>query len=120
MSTGGGGGIAVGGHSDGPYHRRESPTQTSQDALDQAATMEIWGKVGRMGGLHPTVRAYAKSLPQTERGVEFRTQISPDKRHSTPWEVHWILGVTPGVLARRKNGVDFAAITLSWFSNRQP
>jgi hypothetical protein len=47
----------------GPFHRLESPTQTTAVASQQVASGEIWGAPAR-GSNIPSVKAYRNSLPQ--------------------------------------------------------
>jgi hypothetical protein len=58
------------------YHRLESPTQTVADAVRQAHTLRICGRVARYGAV-PSVKAYVGELPPGRRGVEFETEIAP-------------------------------------------
>jgi hypothetical protein len=59
------------------YHRIESPTQTSEHAIQQTSSQEIWGKPAR-GSEVPKVKAYCGPLPIGKRGIEFTTDIEPD------------------------------------------
>jgi hypothetical protein len=93
------------------FSRIESPTQTPKDALLQIKSGEIWGTVSRYG-VYPTVRAYPKKL-DGNRGIEFTTEIAPDRYSSTPNEARWYLGVTPNVLRRNFNSIEYACITAS-------
>jgi hypothetical protein len=61
-----------------PYHRIESPTQTVADAARQEATGEVWGRSPRWG-FKPKVKAFVGSLPRGARGVEFETDVAPDR-----------------------------------------
>jgi hypothetical protein len=58
----------------------------------QVETGEIWGTYDRdmMGGrsLHPSVDAYHGPLPPGQRGVEFVTDVPPD-RETAPWLARW-------------------------------
>ena len=99
----------------GPFHRRESPTQTPGDALMQVASGEIWGRTP-FGGMAPTVQAYAGSI--VGRGIEFTTDIVP-RVGSSPFEARWYLGLTLGVELRTKGGVEYACI-LANVANYQP
>jgi hypothetical protein len=92
----------------GPFHRRESPTQTAADAIMQCNSSEIWGRTPR-GGNWPTVQAYAGPI-RTQRGVQFYTDITPHPNGS-PLEIRWYLGVTPGVESRVESGEVFACIS---------
>jgi hypothetical protein len=91
------------------YNRVETKSQTKSDALLQVASGEIWGRDGRQGRM-AAVRAYAGGLKPGARGIEFSTTIAPHGG-GNPIEAHWYLGFTPGVLARVKNGEDYACIT---------
>ena len=94
----------------GPFHRRETPEiQTSELAILQVKTGEIWGRTPKNGGNWPTVQAYTTPIG-SQRGREFTTEIAP-MPHQAPLEARWYLGLTPGVQARRKDGEDFACIT---------
>ena len=93
----------------GPFHRRESPTQTVDDAEVQVASGEIWGRTPR-GGITPTVQAYPGAIAHNQRGVEFTTPVIPHEGGS-PFEVRWYLGNTPGVRACLKNSEQFACIS---------
>jgi len=61
-----------------PYHRVESSTQTVADAARQESTGEIWGRPPRWG-FQPKVKAFRGPLPRGTRGVEFETEIAPDR-----------------------------------------
>lgn len=93
----------------GPFHREKSPTQTDQDAQDQKRSGEIWGTTPTNKGFTPTVEAYPGPLGASERGINFVTPIEPHPG-SAPNHAKWYLGSTPGVMARLKNGIDYAAI----------
>lgn len=102
----------------GPFHRKETRTQTPAVALLQAASCEIWGGTPKNGGMVPTVQAYPGTLPAC-RGIEFITNISIHPG-SCPIEARWYLGFTPGVEERRDSGGNiFACITAS-VTNNQP
>jgi hypothetical protein len=103
----------------GPFHRVESPTQTTQVAVIQVATGEVWGTAARLGGFFPNVKAYPGALPANGRGIDFTTQIAPDLRFSSPIEIRWYHPHTLGVTLRTNNGIDYACITAS-VSNKQP
>lgn len=93
----------------GPFSRYESPTQTKADAILQARTGEIWGSAGRFS-LAPCVRAYPKSLPAGQRGINFSTTTAPDRWSSSPIEAKWYYPATPGVQKRQKGSVEYACI----------
>lgn len=102
--------------SNGPFHRKESPTQTSALAVIQVQTSEIWGLTPQ-GGMEPTVQAYAGPIGAV-RGIEFHTPISPYPSGS-PLEARWYLTLTPGVQKRVKNGEDYACV-IATVTNCQP
>jgi hypothetical protein len=81
------------------YHRKESRTQTPEVARQQEASGEIWGTFNRdqMGGRSPfpSVDAYVGPLDGAQRGVEFETEVPPD-RDTPPWLARWT-GPRPGV-----------------------
>jgi hypothetical protein len=97
-----------------PYHRLESPTQTSADARAQAASGEIWGRAAR-GSNIPSVKAYRNALPAHSRGIEFVTPVAPTPGSGTPYEARWYLGTT-GV---RQNSAGFAVISAIVIKNTQ-
>jgi hypothetical protein len=93
------------------YFRRESPTQTKEDAVQQEKTGEIWGRPARIGGAFPCVKAYLGSLPKGQRGIEFTTAVAPDPESSSPFEARWYYPKTPGAMKRTNSeGEVFAAI----------
>lgn len=102
----------------GPYHRRESPTQTAAHARLQVASGEVWGRPAR-GSQIPSVKAYVGSLPGGQRGIEFHTEVPPDPGSSTPFEVRWYYPQTPGVALRSGNPHDYAVVKAT-IINRQP
>jgi hypothetical protein len=81
------------------YHRRESRTQTPEVARLQEQTGEIWGTYDRdqMGGLSPfpSVDAYVGPLVGPQRGIEFMTDVPPN-RDTPPRIARWT-GPRPGV-----------------------
>jgi hypothetical protein len=93
------------------YHRRESPTQTPEDALKQVESLELWGHESRYGG--PSVRAYVGPLPLGVRGIEFRTDCPPD-HGSPPSKASWTPS-RPGV--RLEHGI--AKLRVLEIVNRQ-
>lgn len=98
------------------FHRRETPTQTRNDAAQQVVSMEAWGAPARGSGI-PSVKAYRNAVPPApQRGIEFCTPIPTTPGTGTPYEARWYLG-SPGVVARR--GSNFAAIPLSYIKNTQ-
>ena len=98
------------------YHRKESPTQTISDAVEQVKTGEVWGGPGRQGRL-TAVRAYTGELSGV-RGIEFLTSVVPEFGGG-PLEAHWYLGKTAGVQARTKCDVEYACI-VAQVTNLQP
>ena len=90
----------------GPFHRRESSTQSCEIAVIQRNTGEIWGGSARWGDI-PAVRAYAVPLPKDLRGIEFTTWASP--RGGSPIHVKWCKG-DPDVHHREKNGTEYVCI----------
>jgi hypothetical protein len=69
------------------YHRVRSPTQTAEDARRQKASREIWGREAR-GGNRPKVKAYVGPLPEGLSGIEFETDLPPD-RGCPPGHAYW-------------------------------
>ncbi|NYV74335.1 RHS repeat-associated core domain-containing protein [Streptomyces sp. UH6] len=79
----------------GPFHRKESPTQTPEHARLQQESGELWGGVSpRLGG-EEAARAHDGPLPEGARGVEFYTTIRP--RPTFAGQVWWEVGKVPGV-----------------------
>lgn len=94
----------------GPFHRKEATFQTARDAQRQAQSGEIWGSTPKNGGAWPTVQAYPGPLP-ARRGIEFTTDIG-HQPGSSPIEIRWYLGITPGVEERSDSaGNVYACIT---------
>jgi hypothetical protein len=103
-----------------PFHRRESPTQTVNDAKLQQSSMEIWGKEARFSSLL-SVKAYRGAIKALQMGVEFDTAVAPQKGGGSPFEARWYHGSTPGVVKRTDSaGTDYAAIPVTRLDNRQP
>ena len=102
----------------GPFHRKETRTQTVAIAIVQQATSEIWGATPRNGGMVPTVQAYPGLLPAC-RGVEFSTDISIHPG-SCPIEARWYLGLTHGVEERRDSAGQIFACISADVVNKQP
>jgi hypothetical protein len=94
---------------DDVFHRLESSTQSSSTAKLQEASGEIWGREPYGSGFL-VVQAYRKSLPAGERGIEFTTEVRPERGSGTPYEARWYYPQTPGTMLRQKDGRDFAAI----------
>lgn len=70
------------------YHRLESPTQSPAIARIQEQNGEIWGRPPYNGNI-PAVQAYVGPLPEGARGIEFRTNVPPN-RGSHPRNPYWI------------------------------
>jgi hypothetical protein len=102
----------------GPFHRRESPTQTTQDAIRQVQSGEIWGAAAR-GSAIPAVKAYRNAIPANDRGIEFTTPVAPHAGSGTPYEARWYYPHTAGVTHTTDNGVDYAVIS-AVVTNHQP
>jgi hypothetical protein len=100
----------------GPYHRRESPTQTVADAARQQASGELWGQTAR-GGSGPSVKAYRGALPTGTRGIEFMTVVAPYP-NPHPHLVQWRES-TPGVRFRFTGTGTFVAIPVRVTVNTQ-
>lgn len=100
-----------------PYHRIESPTQTSADAKQQQASGEIWGRAARTS-IFPMVKAYRNGLPPNTRGIEFETTTPPTPGTGTPLEARWYPN-TPGVIVRTVFGIDYAIIKATVTKNTQ-
>jgi hypothetical protein len=94
---------------DEQYHRVESSTQTQEDAVMQVETGEIWGKEP-YGSQFLVVQAYRMALSEGKRGIQFTTEVRPQRGSGTPFEARWYYQHTPGVLLRQKGGRDYAAI----------
>jgi hypothetical protein len=89
------------------YHRKESDSQTVEDAKKQIAGQEIWGGPARNCFFSdiPKVKAFSKKFDRTtERGIEFTTAVEPD-RGTRPGLVYWS-GEREGV----RNEDDWAKI----------
>src|SRR5437016_6261746 len=91
------------------FHRLESPTQSSSVAKLQESSGEIWGREPYGSGFL-VVQAYRRSLPAGERGIEFLTEIRPERGSGTPYEARWYYPQTQGTVLRQNGGRDFAAI----------
>ena len=102
----------------GPFHRKETPTQTPKVAVEQERSSEIWGGTPKNGGMVPTVQAYPGSL-SSGRGIEFSTDIS-NHPGSCPIEARWYLGITPGVLERKDRAGEIFACIEAEVVNLQP
>ena len=105
--------------SNGPFHRLESPSQTSADAVQQVLSGEIWGKEAR-GSNIPSVKAYRNHIPAGSRGIEFTTPVAPQRGSGTPYEARWYYPHTPSVaLKQDANNFDYAVIPAA-VTNYQP
>lgn len=99
------------------YHRLETPTQTPEDAAKQVASGEMWGGPPRYSNI-PTVQAYAGPLPPGRRGIEFTTDVPPD-RYSIPGRPDWS-GPRPGVRVEvEEDGREMAKICVVIIRNAQ-
>jgi hypothetical protein len=98
------------------YHRKQTRTQTPEVAHLQEISREIWGG-SPWGSDTPTVQAYWGSLPPGERGVEFVTDIPPD-RGSPPSYAYWRVGRSE-ILSVEKNGRDYAVLRVIQVINCQ-
>ena len=98
----------------GKYHRNESDTQTAEDAAEQVASGEMWGRVPR-NGILPTVQAYTHVGIRQARRIEFSTEIKP---RLSPFEARWCLG-DDGVEQRQKSGENYACIKVTINANFQ-
>ena len=94
------------------YHRRESRTQTRGDARKQESSGEIWGKTG-FGRSYPSVKAVPGPLPPSQRGIEFETDIPPNRDPAPDW-VEWS-GPREGVVVEG----EFAKIKVTIRKNSQ-
>ncbi|WP_460113735.1 putative T7SS-secreted protein [Streptomyces platensis] len=80
----------------GPFHRKESPTQTVEHARLQQESGELWGGVSpRLGG-EEAARAHWGPLPEGAKGVEFYTELRPIRTMVS--QVWWEVGKVPGVV----------------------
>jgi hypothetical protein len=78
------------------YHRKESATQTPDVAAQQEASGELWGFPAQYSDI-PKVKAFGGSLPEGVRGIEFTTEVEPD-RGGHPRQPTWS-GERDGVVA---------------------
>jgi hypothetical protein len=94
------------------YHRKESPSQTSDIARQQETSGELWGYPSITSGDRPAVKAYGGRLPDGERGIEFMTDVEPDLG-SPPGRPEWSesRGPRPGV--RVEGGIAKIRITVT-------
>ena|SRR5713101_3412449 len=100
-----------------PYHRLESPTQTSADAKRQTSSGELWGRPSSTSTI-PAAKAYRNALPNPKRGIEFDTAIVPTKGSGTPYEARWYAG-TAGVRQIQSGGIDYAVVSIRVTRNSQ-
>jgi|tagenome__1003787_1003787.scaffolds.fasta_scaffold20793149_1 hypothetical protein len=70
----------------GPYHRTGT-TQDNETIRKQAQTDEIWGKPNR-GSDFPSVDAWIGELDPDDYGIEFWTDVEPD-RGQPPYRARW-------------------------------
>lgn len=98
------------------YHRRESTTQTPEDAQRQVQSAEVWGLGARPNGL-PAVKAYLGALPEGVRGIEFTTDIPPEPTNH-PFQAMWY-ATTPGAQTRYDNDKDFVVLSVRVLRNTQ-
>ena len=78
----------------------------------QEASLEIWGRPSRYNS-NPQVRAYVGALPSDARGLEFETEVEPD-RDCPPGIAKWS-GPRAGVSVEN----DCAKLRVSSVKNRQ-
>lgn len=93
----------------GPYHRKQSRTQTYATGLAQVASGELWGRPA-VTSPFLSVKAYRGALPAGDRGIEFYTPIKLPPG-SYAYVVFWFEG-NPGVTVRNDKGVDYAIIPI--------
>jgi hypothetical protein len=98
------------------YYRRESSTQTPDDARRQVQSGELWGRGARPNGL-PAVKAYLGGLPDNVRGLEFTTDIPPEPTNH-PFQALWY-ATTLGTTTRYDNGSDFVVLSIKVLRNTQ-
>lgn len=103
----------------GPFHRLESSSQTTSDAVQQVQSGEIWGKEARWSNI-PSVKAYRNQIPAKRRGIEFTTPLAPHPGSGSPVEARWYYPHTTGVVLKQdSNNVDYAVIPAT-VKNYQP
>jgi hypothetical protein len=93
------------------YHRLENEhTQTPEIAKLQEKSMEIWVlPLTNINQSHiPKVKAFNGSLPVSERGIEFTTDVEPDLG-SPPGRSYWS-GPREGVRVEEKEDGRIYAI----------
>jgi hypothetical protein len=98
------------------YHRLETSTQTRHTAALQQASGEIWGTYDRTAGGRspfPSVDAFVGALPAGAKGVEFSSDVPPD-RNSPPRLARWT-GPRDGVIVEG----DYAKIKVTITRNTQ-
>lgn len=98
------------------YHRRQSSTQTPEDALRQVRSSELWGRGARPNGL-PAAKAYLGPLEAGVRGIEFTTDVPPEPTNH-PFQALWY-ATTPGTETRYDNGEDFVVVSIKVLRNTQ-
>ena len=89
------------------YHRLESPTQTPETARAQQESGQLWG-YPRRGSDIPSVKAYTGALPSGARGVQFMTDVLPD-RGTPPGAARWT-GPRPGVTVEQGRAIICAVV----------
>jgi len=98
------------------YHRLQTPSQSGKTAAEQTASGEIWGSYDRvMGGRSPfpSVDAYVGPLPEDAIGIEFTTEVPPDR--GTPPRIARWTGPRDGVIVEG----DYAKIKATVTKNTQ-
>ena len=80
----------------GPFHRRSQHNPSENEQI--AASSRIWGRPrgGYFAGLFACVKAWDGPLPDGVVGIEFYTNVEPD-RSSPPGWPEWTEG-RPGVI----------------------
>lgn len=99
------------------YHRLAGPTQPPTIVLVQQRTGRIRGYPAR--GRHiPKVKAYEGPLPEGKQGIEFTTDVPPD-RGGAPGLPTWS-GLRPGIWhGTDDQGRDFVEIDVEVTKNTQ-
>jgi large repetitive protein len=92
----------------GPFHRRASSSHSERTTQDIINSDELWGHTGAYE-MEPAVHAHVGPLPDEYEGVEFYTNVPPNKGPLAVGRANWDLG-NPGVLSRE--GGDAAGIPI--------
>ena len=96
----------------GPFHRKRSRSQTSNDDLKQMNSGILWGDVPQSGTC-PTAQAYFGPLQPHDNGIEFLTPILP---HQTGlpngFGANWYLDHTAYTGSIASGSRALAAITI--------